>query len=492
MPNITMRKSKQLDSLFNPKSLAMIGASTSTRKWGFLILLNILKAGYKGTVYPVNPKLDSILGFKCYPNVADIPDQVDLAVITIPAAMVSNVIDECGKKDIPNIVVITADFSETGLEGAKLEKEIADKARSYGINLTGPNTMGIFSAESNLHALMPMIMPLHGKVSMFSQSGNVGVQMLDYGLQENVGFEKFVSSGNQAVLSIEDYLTYFANDEQTDVILGYIEGLDKNSDFTSVAAEVTRKKPVLVMKGGRTNVGGSAASSHSGSMAGSTAIFRAVCKQTGIVEACNTQELIDCAKAFACYPLPKGNRVGIITRGGGWGVLAADACEENGLDVPELPRYLIREMDKLLPKYWNRKNPIDLVGTIAHDPLPQCLEMLAEWDGVDAVLALGAGFRAFSYQYSEEVKGPRELTDAMELLKEYLKERSRQPDEILVQVANMVSKTGKPVISVSIGSDYAHKKYSEQYGIVSYPTPERAVRVLRHMVEYSRYLKTSS
>jgi acetyl coenzyme A synthetase (ADP forming)-like protein len=485
-----MRAARQLDSLFNPKSIAMIGASTSLRKWGFLILLNILKAGYKGDVYPVNPKQDSILGFKCYPNVMDIPEAVDLAVLTIPAAMVSDVIDDCGKKGVPNVVVITADFSETGPEGARLEKEIADKARSYGINLTGPNTMGIFSSESNLHALMPMIMPLHGKVSMFSQSGNVGVQMLDYGQQENVGFEKFVSSGNQAVLTIEDYLTYFAEDDKTGVILGYIEGVDENSDFVEVASRVTRKKPVLVMKGGRTEVGGDAASSHSGAMAGSTSIFRAVCKQTGIVEVCNTQELIDCAKAFAYYPLPKGNRVGIITRGGGWGVLAADACEENGLSVPQLPQYLIEEMDKLLPKYWNRKNPIDLVGTIANDPLPRCLELLAEWDGVDAVLALGSGFRAFSYQTSEEVTGPKELTDTMAMFKEYLAEKSQQPDDVLVQVSNMVSKTGKPIISVTIGSDYAHKEYSERYGIVSYSTPERAVRVLKHMVDYNRYLQS--
>lgn len=483
-----MKKNQSLDSLFNPKSLAMIGASATVRKWGFLILLNILKAGFTGKVYPINPKTKSILGFPCFPDVDSLPEIVDLAIITTPAHSVSGIIDECGKKGIQNVVVVTADFSETGPEGAKLEQEISDKAKSYGINLVGPNTMGIFSSMTNLHALMPMIMPLRGNVSMFSQSGNVGVQMLDYGQQENVGFEKFVSSGNEAVLTTEDYLSYFASDENTKVILGYIEGVDENSNFVKVAKEVTKKKPVLVMKGGRTEVGGKAASSHSGAMAGSTAIFRAAFRQTGVIEACNSQELIDCAKAFSTYPLPKGNRVGIVTRGGGWGVLAADACEENGLIVPALSRDLIDKLDKLLPKYWNRKNPIDLVATIAFDPLPDCLRLLAEWEEIDAILALGAGFRAFSYQYDESIKSPKELCDAISFMKEVMVEQHNNPDETLVEIADLVKKTQKPIISVSIGSDYAHKRYSEKYGIVSYPTPERAVRVLKHMADYNRYL----
>ena len=487
-----MADKNALDSLFNPGSIAMIGATASPRKWGFLIFLNILKAGYTGKLYPVNPKTESILGFPCHKDVQSIPDPVDLAVITTPAQTVSGLIDACGKKGIPNVIVVTADFSETGEEGARMEKEIAGKAHHYGINLVGPNTMGIYSADSRLHALMPMIMPLKGSVSMFSQSGNVGVQMLDYGQQENVGFEKFVSSGNEAVLTVENYLSYFADDDKTRVILGYLEGVDENSNFVAIARQVTRKKPVLVMKGGRTAIGGNAAASHSGAMAGSTAIFKAAFRQSGVIEAKNSQELIDCAKAFASYPLPKGNRIGIITRGGGWGVLAADACEENGLSVTPLSEELIRNLDQLLPKYWNRKNPIDLVATIAFDPLPECLRMLAHWEGVDAVVALGSGFRAFSYQYDESITEPQELVDAITFMKDVMTEENKKPDETLVEVANLVKETGKPIISVSIGSDYAHKKYSEKYGIVSYPTPERAVRVLRYMVDYGRYLGLSS
>ena len=190
-------KTHNLDTLFNPCSLALVGASANPIKWGFIVLFNILKGEFEGLVYPVNPKLDSILGLPCYPSLEAIPEPVDLVVITTPAATVSSLIDECGRKKVPHVVVITSDFSETGPEGARMEQEIVEKAHRYGMRLVGPNTMGIFSARTNLHALMPPVMPLHGSLSMFSQSGNVGVQMLYWGINKGVGFNKFVSSGNE-------------------------------------------------------------------------------------------------------------------------------------------------------------------------------------------------------------------------------------------------------------------------------------------------------
>ncbi len=215
-----------LDRLFNPGTIAMIGASANPRKWGFIILLNILKGDYSGKVYPVNPKAESILGQKCYPSVADIPEAMDLVIITTPAKVVPPLIDECGRKGIPFGIVITSDFSETGPEGAALERDVVSRAGKYGIRLVGPNSMGIFSSQTKLHAKMPPIMPLHGNISMFSQSGNLGVQMLGWGAQEGVGFEKFVSSGNEGDLSCVDYINYFGQDAATDVIIGYIEGID--------------------------------------------------------------------------------------------------------------------------------------------------------------------------------------------------------------------------------------------------------------------------
>jgi len=486
--NLNMTNHTDLDSLFNPDTIAMIGASPTPGKWGYLILLNMLKAGFTGRIYPVNPKAESILGFKCYPTVVDIPESVDLAIITIPSAFVSPVIDECASKQIRNIVLVTSNFSEAGKEGAALEKEIVAKAERQGLRIVGPNTMGIFSSESRLHALMPTLMPLHGSISMFSQSGNVGVQMMDYGIHENLGFSKFVSSGNEAQITCVDYLKYFAADEATKVIMGYVEGFELDTDLLEVTKQITLKKPVVFLKGGKSETGTKAAASHSGSLAGSAPINQGVFRQAGIVEAITSLELIDFAKSFANSPLPAGNRVGIITRGGGWGVLTADACEQSGLVVPPLPDTLIREIDKILPEYWNRGNPIDLVATIMNDPLPACLKMLVDWKGVDAVIVLGAGLQSFSYQVADDLEGPEELMKTVKFIRDLREENAVKPDPNLVLIADLVRQTGKPIVSVSMGSQFSHREFMEKYGILSFPTPERAVGALQKMAEYSRYL----
>lgn len=479
-----------LDRLFNPKRVAMIGASANFGKWGNIILFNILKAGFKGEIVPVNPKKKSILGLDCYASVGDIPGEIDLAIITTPSKFVLSMMDEIGAKKIPFAIVVTANFSEAGEVGKAEEVELVASAKKNGIRLVGPNTMGIFSSKSCLHALMPMLMPLHGTVSMFSQSGNVGVQMMDYGQNENVGFEKFVSSGNEGDLSCNDYLNYFAHDKNTKVIIGYIEGIEDGSTFLPIAKMASRKKPIIIMKGGRTRTGSKAAASHTGSMAGSFKINLAAFRQAGIIEAHTSLELIDCAKAFSHYPIPKGNRVGIVTRGGGWGVIAADSCEEAGLEVPELPADIIKEIDKLLPDYWNRGNPIDMVATISHDPMTQIIRLLAEWDGVDSVIALGAGFRSFKIQHSSTTQFSKEVQESLDFLGDLRKQDADKPDPVLQYISDLVKETKKPIFSVSTGSDYAHKHYFENYEIVSYPTPERAVRVLKHMCEYGCYISS--
>ena len=477
-----------LDPLFNPQSIAMIGASATPGKWGNIILLNILKGNFKGKIYPVNPKADKIFGYPCFASVMDIPETVDMALITTPANSILPLIDQCGEKKIPFLVVVTSNFSEAGDAGSKLEKGLVTKAASYGIRIVGPNTMGVYSAQSQLHALMPMLMPLKGSVSMFSQSGNVGVQMMDYGQKEGVGFEKFVSSGNEGDLNCVDYLKYFAKDENTKVILGYIEGVESGTDFLPVVKKISRTKPIVMLKGGRTEVGSLAAASHTGSLAGTRAINRAAFRQAGILEVQGSLELIDCAKALANYPIPKGNRVGIVTRGGGWGVITADSCEEAGLVVPTLPNEMIRQIDKLLPDYWNKGNPIDLVATVANDPMPEILAMLAEWDGVDAVIALGAGFKAFQFECSDEVAGPPELIKTINFMQNFFQQIADGPDKILLLIADLVKKTGKPIISVSTGSQYSHKEIMESYRIVSFPTPERAVKVLKTMFDYHQII----
>jgi acyl-CoA synthetase (NDP forming) len=477
-----------LDRLFNPKTIAMIGASANPRKWGFIILLNILKGNYSGKVFPVNPKENSILGYPCYPKLSDIPEPVDLAIITTPATAVLPLMDECGEKGIPFAIVITSDFSETGAEGAALERRVVAGARKYGIRLVGPNSMGIFSSKTNLHAQMPPLMPLHGSISMFSQSGNLGVQMLGWGAEEGVGFEKFVSSGNEGDLSCADYLRYFGNDQSTEVILGYLEGVDPGMNLVPVAREISLKKPIIVYKGGRTAAGGHAAATHTGAMAGQYRIFECALRQAGVLEVMTSQALLDCGRAFANCPLPAGNRVGIITRGGGWGVITVDACEENNLKVPPLPDEIVKKLDSHLPKYWSRGNPVDLVATIAHDPYLDCLEILTEWDGIDAVIALGAGRRLPNYPYSKEVKGPQPLVDAIQMASLYIDDHAKKPDWMLEGIGKLIERTGKPIIVVSIGPEASHRSNLYEFHVVSYPTPERAVRVLWQMYRYRRFL----
>ena len=479
-----------LDKLFNPKNIALIGASATLGKWGSIILFNILNGGFEGTVYPVNPKEKFIFEVECYPTVGDIPEPVDLAMITTPSQTVPSLIDECGAKGIPFVIVVTSNFSETGSEGTRLEREIVEKARGYGMRIVGPNTMGIFSANAHLQALMPPVIPLHGPVSMFSQSGNLGTQMLAWGESEGVGFEKFVSSGNEGDLTCVDYLRYFAKDEATRVILAYLEGVDPESELLSVAKEISKKKPIIVLKGGRTDIGGKAAASHSGAMAGSTHIYKAVFRQTGMVEVSSSQGLIDCAKAFSYLPIPRGNRVAILTRGGGWGVITADACEENDLVVPPLPDDLIEKFNKILPEYWSHGNPVDMVAVITQQPFLECLEILANWDGIDAIITSG-GTGGITLKSTKRSKLPEGVKAALVDSSNPSKKNSRREDKTITLIKELIERTGKPIIDENLFPSELDMDSLEPIQPVSFPTPERAVQVLHLMAEYRRFLNSS-
>jgi len=479
-----------LDKLFNPKNIALIGASATLGKWGSIILFNILNGGFEGTVYPVNPKERSILELDCYSAVGDIPEPVDLAMITTRAQTVPSLIDECGAKGIPFVIVVTSNFKEAGPKGARLEHEIVEKARGYGMRIVGPNTMGIFSAGPHLHALMPPVIPLHGPVSMFSQSGNLGTQMLAWGESQGVGFEKFVSSGNEGDLTCVDYLRYFAKDETTRVILAYLEGVGDDSELLPVAREISKKKPIIVFKGGRTEAGSHAAASHRGAVAGSIHIYKSVFHQTGMIEVSSSQGLLDCAKAFSSLPIPRGNRVAILTRGGGWGVITADACEENGLVVPQLPDDLIRKMSRILPEYWSHGNPVDMVAVITQQPFLQCLEMLANWKGIDAIITAG-GRVDMTIKPSQRSKLPDEIKKALVDFSDPANRYARPKDKISMGIEKLIEQTGKPIIELALFSSVLNGDSSEHDHTISFPTPERAVQVLHLMVEYRRFLNSS-
>ena len=311
----------KFDLLFNPKSIALIGASNNIGKWGAIIFLNILLGGYPGRLYPVNPKEEKILGHKAYGRVTQISDPVDLAIIAIPAHLTRESVQDCIRKGIRMAIVITSDFSETGEEGARLEKELTAMARAAGLRLVGPNTMGIFSASASLTALMPPVRPKKGSVSLVSQSGNIGTQMLGWGEKFAVGFSKYVSSGNEGDLRSEDYLRFLGQDPETRVILLYIEGLDDGREFFEKAKKITSHKPIIAFKGGRTLAGSRAAKSHSGAMAGVKEIYEAAFRQAGILRASTPEEMLEWGAAFSSLPPLRGKRVAILTRGGGWGSL---------------------------------------------------------------------------------------------------------------------------------------------------------------------------
>jgi len=485
----TMEKNNSIDfsSLFYPKSIAMIGASSNPTKWGFIVMANIVKGGYKGKLLPVNPNSKEILGFKCYPKISDINDNVDIAIITTPAKTVLGVIDDLIAVGINIAILVTSDFSETGEEGAKLEKEIVEKARAGGLRLIGPNTMGIFSSGVKLTALMPPTVPIPGNVSMISQSGNVGTQMLAWGVEQGIGFSKFVSSGNEGDVTCEDYLEYLGRDDDTKIIVLYLESLDNGLNFIEIAREISLSKPIIVFKGGKTGVGMKAAASHTGAMAGSIEVYRSAFRQAGLIEATDTQEILDLVGGFLSFPLPRANRVTILTRGGGWGVITADECEAVGLKVPPLSQVVFDRLDKQLPKYWSKGNPVDMVAVISEGPFLECLDALASSDGTDAVISLGGAVGEHFIESFKDKRLAKHMGISEDELNAFADQYAKESDEIKEVTAYLMDKYKKPLLNVEIGGGTSTREDMMKFGFYVYPTPERAVRVLYKLYEYNMF-----
>jgi acyl-CoA synthetase (NDP forming) len=477
------------DLLFNPRSIALIGASNNIGKWGAIVFLNILLGGYEGRVYPVNPKEEEIFGHKVYAKVSQIPDPVDLAIIAIPAHLAMEAVLDCIRKEIRMAIVITSNFSETGEEGARLEKELTELARSSGMRLVGPNTMGIFSASANLTALMPPVRPRVGDVSIVSQSGNIGTQILAWGEKFAVGFNRYVSSGNEGDLRAEDYLSFFDKDPETKVILTYIEGLDDGRRFFEMAKAITPFKPIIAFKGGKTLAGARAAQSHSGSMAGMNEIYEAAFRQAGIVWAATIEEMLELAAAFSFFPLPRGNRVGILTRGGGWGVIAADACMEIGLELPPLDDDLVGALDKILPSYWSKGNPVDMVASISMEDYLSCLEILISWGKVDAVISLSGDVGPLSAILSDVKKRAEGFIPA-ENLERIASQIFAARMQIYQRVGQLIEIHQKPILAVGSNLMQGKEEARPDFSLPQFRTPERAARIAGKLYQYSRYRRT--
>jgi acyl-CoA synthetase (NDP forming) len=482
-----------IGSLFYPQSVAIVGASAQIGKWGHTLTANTISGGFKGPIYPINPKGGTIAGKKVYTSVAEVPDEIGLAAVTVPAGKVLELIPAFRAKGIRNMLLITSGFGETGEDGKRLEAELVKAARTAGVLVLGPNTMGICNPHNNLYCTGSPIMPRPGSTALVAQSGNMGIQLLAFAEQQGIGIRAFCGSGNEAMMTIEDYLDGFEVDTLTRTVILYVESVKNGRRFFEAARRVGRQKPIVLLKGGRSDAGNRAAASHTGAMTSDIKIFEAACRQAGIVLAKEPMDLLDLAAAFSSLPLPEGRRAAIVTLGGGWGVVTADLCAEYGLEVPGLSPQLIEKMDQLLPAYWSRSNPIDLVG-IRDPAVPlTALEALMKWEGCDAVINLGImGRRIMVKRFGQSVlKADPQYDQAfVDQMNQQFLDFEKQYIEYIVKLMETYQ---KPIFGVSLLPDEKNQTLyriaGSDYKGVFYPTPERAVKSFAKMFEYHRFLK---
>ncbi len=479
-------------ALFYPRSVAFIGASSQMGKWGHMLICNTISGGYQGDVYAVNPKGGTIAGKSAYRSVDDIPGNVDLAVVTVPAKGIMDLIPQLKAKGVRSMVLITSGFGETGHAGRQLERQLVVAARNAGILILGPNTMGICNPHIDFFCTGTAVRPLAGSTAVVAQSGNMGTQLLAFAEAQGIGIRAFSGSGNEAMITIEDYLEGFEVDDLTRTVMLYIESVKQGRRFFESARRLSHKKPIVLLKGGQTRAGNRAAASHTGAMASDTRLFDAVCRQSGIIKVDQPMELLDLSAAFSSLPLPRGNRVAIMTLGGGWGVVTADLCNHFGLDVPDLSPELITRMDELLPPYWSRSNPIDLVGE--NDPsIPlSVMRALLQWNGCDAVINLGIiGRRIFLKRLAASVGQADPFYDA-QFLEDAVTAFTDYESDYIREIVRLMEQTDKPVFGVSLLKD---DKDASVYRVkghdlkgVFFETPERAVKAAARMVEYRQFL----
>jgi acyl-CoA synthetase (NDP forming) len=479
------------ECIFNPRSLAVIGASSVFGKWGQMIFSNVVAGGFRGKIFPVNPNENKVLGTPAYRRVQDIPDPVDLAIITTPADKVPLILEGCGEKGVKGVVVVSSGFSETDATGKALEKRIVSLCRERNLLLVGPNTMGIICTSSNLFAAGAPVRPRKGPIAFVSQSGNLGVQLIHQAEQQGLGISLFVGSGNEGMTSCVDYMEYLEKNSHTRIIILYLETVRNARSFMELAKGINKKKPVIVLKGGRTEAGRAASASHTGAIGGEITFFNAACRQAGLLNVAVPSELLDLSAGFSSLPLPKGNRVGIVTLGGGWGVVTADACNEKGLVVPSLPEKIVRTIGRYLPPFWSRGNPVDLVGTRNLEVPLVALEEMLKWDGIDSVISLGIVGRlelirllVQSTREADASAQPEALAGIESLGREYEK-------GYLARLAELMEIYEKPVLAVSIvktDEGIVRPVKERKYAPVVYQNPENAVNVVARMVAYKGFL----
>lgn len=446
-----------LEAIFSPQSVAVIGASPDPVRLGHRVLKNILDHGYQGNIYPIHPRATEVLGLCAYPSVLDVPNPIDLAVVVIPPQHVIAAVDECGRKGIKGLVVITAGFKEVGGAGRELERELLATVRRYGMRMIGPNSLGIIDTISKLNASFANAMPLPGNIALMSQSGAICTAIIDWSHQQGIGFSRFVSLGNKTDVDEVALLESWNRDEHSRVILAYLEAIDDGPGFIRVAREVTKTTPVVAIKSGTTAAGTRAASSHTGSLAGSEAAYETAFAQSGILRARTLNELFDLALVFAYQPMIRGNRVAIVTNAGGPGIIATDAVERSGLAMAEFTPETIRHLQETLPPNANVFNPIDVIGDATPDRYAVAIKAALADPNVDGLIIL------FTPQAVSEP-----LTTANLII-------------------NLTKGTDKPVVTSFMGGASIEKAVQALNAarIPNYLFPERAVQSLAAMYRQS-------
>jgi acyl-CoA synthetase (NDP forming) len=482
-----------LGAIFKPQSVAFIGASSRMGKWGQTLPANLLAHGYPGAVYLVNPKGGSQWGRPVYKSIGDIPGPVDLAVVTIPAALVQGLIGELKDKGVPSVLLISSGFSETGEEGKILEDQLVKEAREAGIVFLGPNTMGIQNPHANLFLTGAHVTPRSGTTTLVSQSGNMGVQLLNFAEEQGLGIRAFGGSGNEAMVSIEDFMEAFEVDEKTRTVLLYLESVKDGRRFFESARRVGRKKPVIILKGGRTEAGERAAASHTGALAADFKVFEALCRQSGVVSVHQPVEMLDASAVFSSLPLPRGRRVALMTLGGGWGVVTSDLCCDQNLIVEPLDREMVAVLDGMLPPYWSRTNPVDLVGENDLQLPIKALEALAAWEGCDAVIHLGVAGRKFLMETMLNSVAAADPEAEREDFQHLIDGIDRWGHQFAGYTVELMERFEKPILGVTLTADpkmpAIYEVENSSYNGVFFTSPERAVKALGHMCEYGDFLK---
>jgi acetyl coenzyme A synthetase (ADP forming)-like protein len=450
-----------LRALLEPRSIAVIGASRHPGTIGYILLQCLINAGFPGNLYPVNPNTDSLLSLKTYPSVLDIPGEVDMAIIVVPARIVAGVADECGHKGVRVLVVISDGFKETGPEGASREKELRDIAMGHGMRIIGPNCMGVINTDPaiKMNATFSPVFPPRGNVAFLSQSGAMGLVVLEYASNLDMGISTFVSVGNRADISSNDLLRYWEQDTATDVILLYLESFGNPRKFSRIARRVTAKKPIVVVKGGSTPAGSRAASSHTGAMATSDVVSDVLFRHAGIIRVNLMEEMFDVATLLSNQPLPRGRRLAIVTNGGGPGIIAADAAARNGLSLPQPSPEMIDRLKSVLKRDISVHNPLDTTAGADAEEFHGILKLLAGDKDSDAVLAI----------FIPPVIGNTEGFEAA-----------------IGDVAQDFWKEGKPLLACFLGQrGFKAKLGSSGRFVPSYPFPEEAIEALSKAAEYS-------